>query len=489
MSTPITLLLDVVLVGGFLLGLTALLLAWQIVRCYAFRRWSTRVRLPSLVAYLSDPSVAMGEAAKICVHSTRPAQARLLRLGERSVETGWQSQLPACVQSGKYDFWKGFSWRPQLSIDTSSLESGLYLLELEHREDASVRFRLPIIVKPIRQVDVAVICSTNTWQAYNPFGGLSNYYDRGTPLPLRALKTLMTVLNLRFTLGDRRYVPAVPLPLARPNSVLDEDLRDLEASPIESFSHLARAEWALLRFLERACVEYGVFSDHDLAYDPWPTQAKLLLFNVHSEYWSEEMQGRLTSYLDGGGKAAFLSGNNIYRMVELVEGAVVVRDFKADRASVSRLLGASYNAWGYLTYAGYQVIDAKHWVFAGTDVKRGDTFAEKQLASPTGTPQLFGASGYETDKITKESADVEVLAIGKNREGPAYMVFRETAGGGWVFNSASVASAPWVNEDPVFAAIVRNLIDRALQVQTPAQTPHLRVPLHTRPTSLGAAVN
>ncbi len=104
-------------------------------------------------------------------------------------------------------------------------------------------------------------------------------------------------------------------------------------------------------------------------------------------------------------------------------------------------------------------------------------------------PQLFGASGYETDKITKESSDVEVLAIGKNREGPAYMVFRETAGGGWVFNSASVASAPWVNEDPVFAAIVRNLIDRALQVQTPAQTPHLRVPLHTRPTSLGAAVN
>ncbi len=447
------------------------------------------MRLPSLVAYLSDPSVARGEAAKICVHSTRPAQAKLLRLGERSVETGWQEQLPACIQSGKYHFWKGFNWQPQLSIDTSSLKSGLYLLELAHREDANVTFRLPIIIKPARQVDVAVVCSTNTWQAYNHFGGLSNYHDRGTPFPLRALKTLMRVMNLRFTLGDRRYVPAVPLPLARPNSMLDEDLRDLEASPIESFSHLARAEWALLRFLEREGVEYGLFSDHDLAYDPWPTQAKLLFFNVHSEYWSEEMQGRLTSYLAGGGKAAFISGNNIYRMVEFVEGAVVVRNFKTDRAPVSRLLGASYNAWGYRTYAGYQVANARHWVFDGIGVKDGDTFDEKQITSSTGTPQLFGASGYETDKITKESADVEVLAIGKNREGPAYMVFRETPGGGWVFNAGSVACAPWVNEDPVFAGLVRNLIHRALEVQTPLRTLHQRVPHPSRQTRVDAAVS
>jgi hypothetical protein len=80
------------------------------------------------------------------------------------------------------------------------------------------------------------------------------------------------------------------------------------------------------------------------------------------------------------------------------------------------------------------------------------------------------------------------LAIGKNREGPAYMVFRETGRGGWVFNTASVASAPWVNEDPVFAAIVRNLIHQALEDQPP-QTSLQRVPLHSQSIGLGLAVN
>jgi hypothetical protein len=200
------------------------------------------------------------------------------------------------------------------------------------------------------------------------------------------------------------------------------------------------------------------------------------------------MLGRLTAYLAGGGKAVFLSGNNIYRKVEFVAGAIVVRDFKADRVPVSRLLGASYNAWGYLQFAGYRVANAEHWAFEGIDVKVGDTFAERQFITSTGAPRMVGASGYETDKITGDSGDCDVLAIGKNREGPAYMVFRETGRGGWVFNTASVASAPWVNEDPVFAAIVRNLIHQALEDQPP-QTSLQRVPLHSQSIGLGLAVN
>lgn len=489
MSWLATLLLGIVFVGGIVLIAVAALLAWQVLCCYVLRRWSTSVRLPPLAAYVSEPSLAVGDTAEVCVHSTQPVAAKLLRLGASCVETGWRAELPAVIQSSRYHYWNGFAWQPNLSIDTSNLESGLYLLELTHRGDAGASFRVPIVVKPAGQVDVAVICSTNTWQAYNHFGGLSNYFDRGTPRPLRWLKQVMTLLNVRVTLGDRRYVPAVPLPLARPNSELDEDLRDLEASPIESASHLARAEWALLRYLDRGGIGYGVFSDHDLAYDPWSTQAKLLLFNVHSEYWSEEMLGRLTSYLDGGGKAVFLSGNNIYRKVEFVAGAVVVRDFKTDRATVSRLMGASYNAWGYMQFAGYRVTNAGHWAFEGTGVSNGDSFAERQITVPGGTPRMVGASGYETDKITGDSGDVDVLAIGKNSEGPAYMVFRETGRGGWLFNTGSVASAPWVNEDPVFAGLVRNLIHRALSEEPQQQIVHRRVPLHAKSSGMGVAVN
>jgi hypothetical protein len=69
-----------------------------------------------------------------------------------------------------------------------------------------------------------------------------------------------------------------------------------------------RWEWALLRFLEAHGVDYGVFSDKDLAFSETTRRADMMVFNTHSEYWSEEMIGRLGQYLRGGGKVAFLSG-------------------------------------------------------------------------------------------------------------------------------------------------------------------------------------
>lgn len=427
--------------------------ARQVVSIDLRRRWTTTLPLPTLTGFCAQPSIAHGEPIRLYVHNARPAHMRLLRLGEEQEDTGHRWELPTTVQTGDYDHWTGFAWEPTLEIASGDLRPGLYAVVLSC--DDATTFRIPLVINAAVPVDVAVIACTNTWQAYNHFGGLSVYRDTATPRPLRWAKHAMHVAGLGFTIGDRRRVPALPLPLRRPNVALDDDLAKLGFDPVDELSHLARGEWELLRFLERERVDYGVFSDHDFAFDPFATNAKLVIFNVHSEYWSEEMIGRLNAYLGGGGRVLFLSGNNIYRKVAFLAEGLSLVDYKVSRSTMARLLGAAYSADGYVTYGGYRVDDPSHWVFRGLGLHQGQVFGS--------TPgQTTGASGFETDKVTGDSGPVTILAVGTNAEGPAFMVFKPTDGGGWIVNCGSVACAAWINRDPVVQGMVRNVIAEAL---------------------------
>jgi len=418
------------------------------------RRWTSTLELPALTGYCDRPSVSHGQPIRLYVHTELPAEVRLLRMGEELEDAGEKWGLPVTLQSGQYDHWSGFAWKPTLEIASGGLRPGLHVAVLS--SDDGTTFRIPIVLKAAEPVQVAVVACTNTWQAYNRFGGLSVYSDTVTPLPLRWVKHAMHVMNLAFTVGDRRRLPALPLPFRRPNSALDGDLEQLGKAPAADLSHLGRGEWELLRFLEREHVNYGVFSDHDFAFDPLTTAAKLVIFNVHSEYWSEEMVGQLVAYLGRGGHVLFLSGNNIYRKVAFLAEGLSLVDYKVSRTTMARLLGAAYSADGYVEYGGYRVFDPSHWAFRGLGVRRGQVFG-----STPGEPG--GASGFETDKVTGDSGPVTILAVGTNAEGPAFMVFKPSeSGGGWILNCGSVACAAWLNRDPVLQGIVRNAVAEAL---------------------------
>lgn len=438
-------------------SILALVLAVELYRCHLKRSWRQKINLPQLTAYAKGESHRIEDLVQVCVHTTHPARATLLRLGETLEQIEWTAEVATCRQSPEYDRWRGFSWHANLQIDSAPLATGAYCLHLEHVGNAEVSYRVPLLIRSNTQPAVAVVASTNTWQAYNDFSGLSNYADRVTPWPLAWVKKVMGLLNVQLHLGDRHHFPSVPLPVGRPNDAINQDLQDLEACPIEKFSHLLRAEWSLLRFLERENVSYHLYSDRDLACDPEITTAQLLVFNTHSEYWSEEMIGRLQAYLLSGGQALFVSGNNQYRKVDLLEDSIVVCDFKTDAKQTSELIGVAYDARGYQSYGGYRVAAPGHWLFDGQNVAAGDRFAYSDES--THVPR--GASGYETDKITAHSGDVTILAIGDNPEGPAYMVYKHL-GRGAVLNTGSVASAPWVEKDPVLAGLVRRFIDHAI---------------------------
>jgi hypothetical protein len=56
------------------------------------------------------------------------------------------------------------------------------------------------------------------------------------------------------------------------------------------------------------------------------------------------------------------------------------------------------------------------------------------------------------------SGGFEVLATGTNDPGPAHMMYRDTSGGDWIFNSGSGAFTGRLDRDDVVRTILLNLL-------------------------------
>src|SRR5207245_9246021 len=129
--------------------------------------------------------------------------------------------------------------------------------------------------------------------------------------------------------------------------------------------------------------------------------------------------------------------------------------------SWANLLGVVYGDRGVMTAAPYQVVDAAHWVFAGTGLREGDLFGvHSQHQRIPG-----GASGHETDKRSPSSpANTLLLAKGINAdEGGAEVVYHEQGKGGAVFSVGSITWVPALLADPHVSRITRNVFNRFLR--------------------------
>lgn len=126
--------------------------------------------------------------------------------------------------------------------------------------------------------------------------------------------------------------------------------------------------------------------------------------------------------------------------------------------SEASLLGVVCTDSGIMTAAPYKVVDASHWIFAGTGLRNGDLFGEVTLHERISG----GASGHETDKRSPSSpAGTQLLAKGLNPDdGGAEVTVHQTRSGGGVF---SVGSITWVSAllaDENVTKITRNVLDR-----------------------------
>jgi hypothetical protein len=447
-----------------------------------------------LLGYPWPKWVRAGEKSEFRVHSPEAYELELWRYGwkkELIRKLGWYDEHGprATVQitpDGDYSRcgaeWNKFGYaNPALKqFVTAPEHSGLYYFHA--RTSSGLFFSFPWVVAPARpRHKLAVLASNITWNAYNAFGGRSNYINADK---LPDVPTVNSRQELsRYTDPDHVTYGAdeyAPLSFDRPEIINLVPENEQVTSPIEGRTacHLAPAEWRLLGWLEREGFDYDYYAETQFHFGQLDLDDyRVLIISTHPEYWSRDMYFRLKSWVhERGGKLLYLGGNGLNCEVEFLDGStMVVRNgnerervrqattesrFHSRVESEANLLGVMFTYDGIMTSAPYQVKDADRWVFAGTGLKNGDLFGEPSLHCRV----PGGASGHETDKISPHSPkNVKLLARGMNPDnGGADMLVYDTHSGGEVFSVGSIAWPSSILVDDAVSKITANVLRRFL---------------------------
>lgn len=276
-------------------------------------------------------------------------------------------------------------------------------------------------------------------------------------------------------------------------------------------SQFSNWELPFVQWCERNGYELEYATNGDLEFRPELLQQYKLVLSVgHDEYWSGPMRDHLEAFIAKGGNVAFFSGNSVCWQVRSeadgkaftcfkqnyhLDPVFQTRDFKTLSTAWShhllqrpenQLTGVGFLWGGYQRSHGqfmdgkaaYTVHRPEHWIFAGTDLKRGDEFGGKDtivgyeadgcelvwrdgLPFPTykdGTPETFTVLG--TCPVRWHPDDVEWYEKWEiGRTGAACMGIYTK--GGTVFTAATTDWAHGLRGgDKVVDRITRNVLDR-----------------------------
>ena len=480
------------------------------VRMTADPRQAYHFRLLSdcILGYVWPRAVKAGEKSEFRVHSPEPYRLSLWRYGlEREMVKllGWFDEhgpraTMQITPDGDYTQtgvnWNrtGYGSAHHTQFVTGPGRSGLYYLHAKGEKSGEF-FSFPWVVAPAApSAPIAVLASTNTWLAYNNFGGRSNYINAHR-LPDAPVVNARQDL-IRYTkpgsynvwgFPDEEYLP---LSFERPEPGNAVREREEVTDPIMGRlpCGMAPAEWRRLGWMEREGFAYDFYSECQLHDDTLDLDAyKVLVLSVHPEYWSRRMYERVKEWAHRrGGKLMYLGGYCLYCEVECLgddrlrfmthlapstggalgmphpddPGVYLESRMARTLESEANLLGVVCTETGIMTAAPYQVVRADHWVFAGTGLQDGDLFGQTSLQERI----HGGASGHETDKRSPHSPPGTVLlAKGVNPdEGGAEIVTYETPSGGAVFSVGSITWVPCVLVDDAVSRITCNVFRRFL---------------------------
>jgi N,N-dimethylformamidase len=454
-----------------------------------------RLLSDTLLGYAWPKCVRAGERSEFRVHSVEPYRLELWRHGlekEFVRGLGWHDEHgPRAVMQvtpdGDYTqtgvAWNrvGYSSPHHKQLVEAPARTGLYYFHAATA--AGSAFSFPWVVAPARpSAPVAVLASDITWNAYNNFGGRSNYVhaDALPPAPtVNSRQELARYLDPEHsTWGHASYAP---LSFERPEPINHIDPGEKVTDPIEGRAacHVAPAEWRLLGWLEREGFPYDLYSETQLDAGVLDLAAyRVLVLGPHPEYWTRRMYDRVKEWVfRDGGRLMYLGGNGLNCAVEIGgDDTMVVRNgairglwpeaigaasrFALFHESEAHLLGVVFTPAGMMTAAPYRVLDAGHWAFAGTGLRDGDLFGERSLHRRC----PGGASGHETDKVGPGSPpQARVLARGMNAdEGGADMVCFDTPGGGAVFSAGSICYVSSLLVDDHVSRVTANVLRRFL---------------------------
>jgi len=328
--------------------------------------------------YLDSFTAVCGQTMSVHLSAYRgPSRIRLraLRIGDyqgRGARLVWQSrvltaerQLEGVPTGPDRIITERWPVATTIPVD-ASWPPGMYLIEIAPVGQGQPSF-IPLVVRTSgARSPYLVVVSDLTWLAYNRYGGRSLYFGPGG-----THKTMV---------ANRSYVASADRPLA------DSGMGNVSAMNLP-----------LIRFLSRNGLSYDVTTDSSL--DATPTQLHgqpTVLIGGHSEYWTKRMYDAAVQARDAGTNFGFLGANEVYwqgRIERDQKGRetalTVYRDSKLDLLAkanpslttvqwrhppLSRdpaaLVGEGMSAVG--VRGSYVVNTTPAWLFAGTNLRKGD---------------------------------------------------------------------------------------------------------------------
>ena len=278
----------------------------------------------NLVGYVWPKCVQAGEPAEFRVHAIEEYRLELWRYGAekefiKRIGTFDEHGPGATMQitpDGDYTQ-TGVEWNKHgygKGVHNQMIEaperSGLYYLHATTKSGEF--FSFPWVVAPKSpQSKIAVLASDLNWNAYNSFGGRSNYIH-ATEFP--PTPTVNSRLELsRYTDPEHFNYRAdgyKPLSLDRPEPYNHIDKDEKITDPIESRQgcHLAPSEWRLYGWMEQKGIDYDLYSETQFHFDKFNLDDyKLLIISTHPEYWSSKMYYDLKSWVFERGRTIDVS--------------------------------------------------------------------------------------------------------------------------------------------------------------------------------------
>ena len=236
-----------------------------------------RLLAHQLLGYAWPKWVQAGEQSEFRVHALEAYRLDLWRYGwqkEHIRPLGWFDEhgpraTMQITPDGDYTqtgiMWNKFGYTSPThkQFVTAPERSGLYYFHAKGESGAF--FSFPWIVAPAApSADIAVLAANINWNAYNNFGGRSNYIhpDCFPPTP-----TINARLELkRYTDPEHINFDAedyAPLSFDRPEPInhVPEDAEITDPIAGRSASHVAPAEWRFLGWLEREGFAYDLYAE------------------------------------------------------------------------------------------------------------------------------------------------------------------------------------------------------------------------------------
>lgn len=259
------------------------------------------------------------------------------------------------------------------------------------------------VVRPPADGDrsILLVLGTNTWHAYNDFGG-TNLYNGGTQV---SRQRPMAAGYLHKPPGAGRRVASVH----PPDPQIATHVGYLFLNGLSQWGGSAgwpNWEEPFVAWAEAAGYRFDVATNADLDERPELIDRYRLLLSVgHDEYWSGAERDAVEGFIADGGNVAFLSGNTSFWQVrfegtELETMVGYKQRFEADPVygtdrigeltsiwsdhligrPENAMTGVSFSRGGYARIGrrvpngsgGYTIHRPGHWLFEGTGLEYGD---------------------------------------------------------------------------------------------------------------------